>query len=271
MLAKEVLNSDADNKALKAKLRLISDLKVPGSILLDNANLAEYVYTALPNFVDNFPRCEEQIKAALNTSDYNALSKILTDLCYRLKTIHAGDLANDCQKQMAKLPDIRQKKVEAYMTFFLTTLSMLSIDIQMVVHSKQDAEPAVVRKDADGAASESRNILAVDDEPFFLLTLETALQNTQYKLTGVTSGFSALRFLQNHNPDLFILDIEMPDMDGYELAQRIKDTKQTAPILFLTGNAKTEYVTRAIKMGASDFILKPINKDLVLTRIGRFI
>jgi CheY-like chemotaxis protein len=82
---------------------------------------------------------------------------------------------------------------------------------------------------------------------------------------------SALKFLQNHRPDLFILDIDMPGMDGYELARKIREANQNAPILFLTGNAKKEYVFEAIRVGASDFILKPIDREIVLKRIGKFI
>ena len=264
------LGSSSDYKVIKAKLRSIQELKTPGSVLLDDINLAAYIQNSLTPFVECFPRYEEQIRDALESCDYRTLSKVLTDLCYRLKSIHAGDLATDCHKQMERLPDIRQQKVEAYMTFFLTSVSMLSIDIQMVMHGTPDVA-ASAGKDYGGSGSETPCILAVDDEPFFLLTLEKALENTKYRLIGVNSGMSALRFLSNHSPDLFILDIEMPEMDGYELARRIRDAKQNAPILFLTGNAKKEYVAKAIEMGASDFILKPIDRELVIKRIGRFI
>ena len=270
MINKVELQSDSDFKAVKARLRTISELRIPGSVLLDNEKLTIYIHNTLCTFIESFPKREEQIKACLEAQDYQTLSKVLADLCYRLKTIHASDLANDCQKQMDGLPDIRREKVEAYMTFFLTAVSMLSIDVQMVVYKTPDtADEADM--DAEETITESRCILAVDDEPFFLHTLEKALQDTQYQLICVNSGMSALRFLQNHRPDLFVLDIEMPEMDGYELARKIREAGQNAPILFLTSNAKREYVAEAIKMGAADFILKPINREYVLKRIGRFI
>ena len=264
--------SDSDNRVLKARLRAISDLKIPGSVLLDDVNLAAYINNNLTRFVEGFPRYEEQIKSALENRDYRALSKILIDLCYRLKSIHANDLANDCQKQMEKLPDIRQEKIEAYIAYFLTAVSMLSIDIQMVVYkTKEAADEIEAAADLGEPESGGSSILAVDDEPFFLRTLETALQDIPSRFVGVTSGATALRYLQDHSPDIFILDIEMPEMDGYELAHKIREAKQNAPIVFLTGNSRKENVVKAIEIGAADFILKPIHKEQVIKRIGRFI
>ena len=130
------------------------------------------------------------------------------------------------------------------------------------------AFPAVASE--PGVAGQ-KGILAVDDNTFFLDTLKRVLHDTDYKLTCVTSGIAALRFLQNHRPDLFILDIEMPVMDGYELSRKIRAYGKKAPIIFLTGNAKREYVLKAIEAGASDFIIKPINQKHVLERIAKFI
>jgi CheY-like chemotaxis protein len=116
-----------------------------------------------------------------------------------------------------------------------------------------------------------KNILAVDDTEFFLRTLKTLLQDTPYKLTCITSGKVALNFLQKNHPDLFILDIDMPEMNGYELAMRIRECGQQAPIIFLTGNTTQKSVEKAHMVGASDFIAKPVNKDQVLQRINKFI
>ena len=264
------LRTDSDKKAVKAGLCSIRELKIQGGILEDDDKLYVYVRRMLQIFIESYPKHEEQIKTSLAARDYHTLSKELTDLCHRLRTIHANDLADDCQKQMERLPDIRQEKVDAYMTFFLTAVSMLSIDIQMVIYKVPDSEDEAYREE-EWAEHITHSILAVDDEPFFLHSLETTLQDTKYKLIGVNSGASALRYLQNHKPDLFILDIDMPEMDGYELAEKIREAEHSAPIFFLTSNAKREYVTKAIEMGAADFILKPINRDYVLERIGRFI
>jgi CheY-like chemotaxis protein len=116
-----------------------------------------------------------------------------------------------------------------------------------------------------------KNILAVDDTAFFLTLLKNSLQDTDYKLTCVISGKDALKYLEKHQPDLFLLDIEMPEMNGYELAAKIKETKCKAPIIFLTGNTEGEYSTNAVKAGAVDFIVKPMDKKNLIEKIKKYI
>ncbi len=161
------------------------------------------------------------------------------------------------------------------MAYFLTSLSMLSIDIQMAELKEQGdgADMPSEQKPATtgNQSKEKKTILAVDDTPFFLTTLKKILQDTGYKLLFVTSGSDALKSLEKHHPDLVLLDIEMPEMDGYELAAQIRKRGEKAPIVFLTGNAKRENVVRAVEAGAADFIVKPVNKEGVLAKIERYI
>jgi CheY-like chemotaxis protein len=116
-----------------------------------------------------------------------------------------------------------------------------------------------------------KNILAVDDADLILHVLGTFLQNTSYSLTCTTSANSALNFLKTNRPDLFILDIEMPEMSGYDLAMRIRAGGQQAPIIFLTGNTTQESVEKALMVGAVDYIAKPISKDKLLERIHKLL
>jgi CheY-like chemotaxis protein len=87
----------------------------------------------------------------------------------------------------------------------------------------------------------------------------------------VTSGRDALRFLQRHKPALFLLDIDLPEMDGYALAAKIRESGQKAPIIFLTGNSQRGCVVKAIETGAADFIVKPIIKDDIVAKIYKYI
>ena len=273
----------ASYKITKTKLLSIREIKIPEDILGNETRLFRYTRGPMLTFIEYFPRYEEQIKATLEAKDYDALSKCLREVCDQLKLIFAVDMAYDCQKKMAKLPDIKQEVIETYVAYFLTAISMLSIDLQMAVFNKKEdneeeekfdddvAEKKVDKKEDEKAESKKRRILAVDDVPFFLKTLERALQESNYELVAVTSGQVALRYLQNSRPDLFILDIEMPEMNGYELAKNIREAGHTAPILFLTSNAQQECVLRAIEAGAADFVLKPINGEYLLARIEKHI
>jgi CheY-like chemotaxis protein len=179
-------------------------------------------------------------------------------------------MADECTKQIMELKNVKHEKREVFMTYFLTSLSMLSIDIQMAVLREGEASPS--EKKPDGKkGGEQKSILAVDDTAFFLTMLKTTLQDSEYKLTCVRSGEDALKFLEKRSVDLLLLDIEMPEMDGYKLAAKIRESGQKAPIIFLTGNAKRENVTRALAAGAADFIVKPINKETFIAKIGRYI
>jgi CheY-like chemotaxis protein len=261
---------------IRERLLEIAELNIEHRLIqMNTIELYEYV-DALNMFVDNFPAAETDLRSALAENDYPSFSKHLVCIRDMLYDIYANELAEACEKQIKGLVNVKHEKAEAFMIYILTTLSMLSIDIQMAVY-KDDTDDAEESEPPEESATEQtadtavKSILAVDDNTFFLDNLKATLQDTNYKLTCVTSGIAALRYLQNRRPDLFILDIEMPEMDGYELAHKIRAYRKKAPIIFLTGNATKEYVTKAIKAGAVDFIVKPIDKKYVLERIEKHI
>ena len=249
----------------KSRLLQIADLKLVGKIEKMNENQLEvYVYN-LDSFVEIFPELDGKIKSALEGKDYGALPGHVELVCELLKNIYADGLAKDCIKQMSELKNQPHEKLEAYLTYFLSAVSALSIDIQMVKYKEGETVLPGTLKGGQ------RVILAVDDAAILLNTLKSFLQDTAYKLICVTSGEAALHALESHKPDLFILDIEMPEMNGYELIRKIREGGHTAPAIFLTGNATREYVVKAIKAGAADFLVKPANKEQVLSRIKKFL
>jgi CheY-like chemotaxis protein len=247
----------------------ISELNLAGRIEQMKENELNAYLELLNTFTDNFPVQEDKIKEALRTKDNDAFVKQLTEVKDILEKMYADEMAQDCAKQINGIGSTSPEKIEAYMRYFLSTLSMLSIDIQMAQQKTGVAD--VIPEENDEAYKTDARILAVDDTTFFLTILKKILQDTRYKLTCVSSGRDALKYLEKSQPDIFLLDIEMPGMDGYELATRIKESGQKAPIIFLTGNAKKEYLARAVKVGAVDFIIKPINKDVLLAKIRKYL
>jgi putative two-component system response regulator len=111
-------------------------------------------------------------------------------------------------------------------------------------------------------------ILCVDDTPANL-TLLNALLESDYDVKLANSGLKALNLLERLNVDLILLDVMMPEIDGYEVCQRLKThpATQTIPVLFLTALNKTEDEQRALAVGGSDFITKPINPVVLKARI----
>ncbi|MCL2249271.1 MAG: response regulator [Oscillospiraceae bacterium] len=117
----------------------------------------------------------------------------------------------------------------------------------------------------------SKTVLVVDDMAEILSFVSSALKS-RYKTIAVTGGKAAIKFIERQRPDLFILDIDMPEMDGFELAEIIRNKAEhvKTPLIFLTGNCTREYVTQAIKVGGNDFIVKPTTHEALLTTVGKY-
>lgn len=243
---------------------------------MDDKQFEEYC-KIIDTFIESYPAQEMELKKAFSSKDYDLFSELLLSIWKNLTKMYAKGLAQDCLKLLSEIGSARYEIVEAHLTYLSTTISALSIDLQMVQHkdltiNETDIKSEPIKMDWTKAIRyEPKTILAVDDVSFLLNGLKSILQNTPYKFIGVTSGADALRFIVNHKPDLFLLDIEMPEMNGYELARKIKESGQTAPIIFLTGNSTKEYVLKALEVGAIDFIVKPISKENVLEKIRKYI
>lgn len=113
------------------------------------------------------------------------------------------------------------------------------------------------------------HILIVDDDKVNLASAKKLLSHT-YRVTAVTSGRQALRFLENNVCDIILLDINMPELDGFQTMERIKAGLNTPPpIIFLTADNDEETESRCLKAGAMDFITKPFSETVMLSRISR--
>lgn len=115
-----------------------------------------------------------------------------------------------------------------------------------------------------------KHILMVDDVTTNLKSAAEVLQ-PYYQLSMAKSGKQALQFLKKNVPDLILLDLMMPDMDGYETMEQIKLNPMTAniPIIFLTADTEQTSETKGLKMGAMDYITKPFEADVMLGRIEK--
>ncbi|MGN7613833.1 response regulator [Magnetococcales bacterium HHB-1] len=117
-------------------------------------------------------------------------------------------------------------------------------------------------------ASDKKTILAVDDTPANIDVVKGILAPT-YFVQAAIHGKMALKILERRKPDLILLDIMMPDMDGYAVCQKIRSdaANQHIPIIFLTAKAEVEDETRGLSMGAVDYITKPISPPILLERV----
>jgi putative two-component system response regulator len=113
-----------------------------------------------------------------------------------------------------------------------------------------------------------KTIFIVDDSDTNLSMAEAALEN-QYDVMTMPSAAGMFALLKKITPDLILLDIEMPEMDGFEALQKLKSDEvyATIPVMFLTGHTDEEVEVRGFKMGAIDFVTKPFSPPVLLNRI----
>jgi len=116
---------------------------------------------------------------------------------------------------------------------------------------------------------ETSRILVVDDTPANLRLLISTLKQHAYIVHPATSGQAALRFLETMRPDLILLDVRMPEMDGYELCTRLKADPRTRdiPVFFISAADQPLDRVKAFGCGGVDYIVKPFNTDEVVARI----
>ena len=115
-----------------------------------------------------------------------------------------------------------------------------------------------------------QTVLIVDDNPENLGVLGDIVAGNGYIPGFASNGATALATVKNKHPDLILLDIMMPDMDGFEVCQQLKQDATLAdiPIIFLTAKTEKEDVIAGLKLGAVDYVTKPFNPEELLTRVN---
>src|SRR5439155_17676745 len=117
------------------------------------------------------------------------------------------------------------------------------------------------------------NILVVDDLPEKLLTMQVMLEELGEDIVTADSGREALRRLLDQDFAVILLDVNMPDMDGFETAALIRQRKKSAhtPIIFLTAYSDEMHTARGYALGAVDYILSPIVPEILRTKVTVFV
>ncbi|MCA1754536.1 MAG: response regulator, partial [Spirochaeta sp.] len=112
--------------------------------------------------------------------------------------------------------------------------------------------------------------MVVDDSPTNLKLLDLLLTSSQYTVSTYTRGAAALDAARKNPPDIVLLDVNMPEMNGYEVCSHLKSTKELReiPVLFISANAESEEKVKAFEAGGVDYITKPFNAAEVKARVG---
>jgi len=249
----------------------ISGMNVPGDEVDDTLEL----------HIDKYIDIIEQITVQLRTNHRNGIidffKRNLFMTIYMLKNVHALSLTREGQElfQAAEAGDFSY--CHSHLPGFVSKLLTLSIEMQKeqaIGHTETAPQAELVKPEPIGDVPPElmKKILAVDDVPEVLTAIQDSLK-ASYKVFGVTGGEAALKFIEKQAPDLFILDIEMPEMGGIELASilRAKPEYKRTPLIFLTGNTARQYVLGAMQVGANDFLLKPTSQEELLTKVNMYL
>ena len=121
--------------------------------------------------------------------------------------------------------------------------------------------------------SQKMKVLIVDDELFNLDYLEQALEDSNYQIITATNGQEALDKIQSGQPDLVLLDLAMPIMDGFAVLERVKADAilRDIPVIIISAEHDSKSVVKGIKQGAEDYLTKPVNADLLVKKVKEYL
>ncbi len=119
--------------------------------------------------------------------------------------------------------------------------------------------------------SPNRTILVVDDDDLTRSVIELSLKSADYRVITAKGGNEALELLQSHRADLLLLDLMMPDADGFDVIARVRKMSGCSdlPILVLSARTSEGDTLAALKLGASGYMLKPFRPDELLARVNK--
>ncbi|MGI5492722.1 response regulator transcription factor [Microtetraspora malaysiensis] len=110
-------------------------------------------------------------------------------------------------------------------------------------------------------------LLIVEDEPNILELLAASLRFAGFEVTTASNGGEAVAAAQRHRPDLIVLDVMLPDMDGFDIVRRLRGGGTHTPVVFLTARDATEDKIRGLTLGGDDYVTKPFSLEEVIARI----
>ncbi|MCL2699577.1 MAG: response regulator [Defluviitaleaceae bacterium] len=205
--------------------------------------------------------------AALNYSDVEKNEDTAHNLSAIVRLIDAGDY----EKAKSMVADMKGMGFTVGQLAMTLNAGDYKKAKELAVSMQKESMEKITKVESSPSRG-SKTVLAVDDRPEILTQVSNALRN-HYKALGAPGGKVAIDIINAHDIDLFILDIDMPEMDGFELARIIRGNRkyEKTPIVFLTANSTRDRIMRAIRLGADDFVVKPAYNEALLTKARKYL
>lgn len=118
-------------------------------------------------------------------------------------------------------------------------------------------------------ATISKKVLIIEDDPSFLRAVSHIIEKEGYSVITASNGMTGLRMAKEDKPDLLILDVMLPGLDGFEICSRLRNEPQTAklPIIMLSAKGQETDKTTGLKVGANEYLTKPVDRALLLEKV----
>ena len=115
----------------------------------------------------------------------------------------------------------------------------------------------------------SKKILIIEDDPSFSRAINHIIEKEGYDVVSASNGMTGMRMAKEENPDLLILDVMLPGLDGFEICSRLRNDPETAtlPIVMLSAKGQEADKTTGLKVGANEYLTKPVDRELLLGKI----
>ena len=115
----------------------------------------------------------------------------------------------------------------------------------------------------------SKKILIIEDDPSFLRAVSHIVEKEGYNVTTAANGMTGLRMAREDKPDLLILDVMLPGIDGFEICNQLRNEPQTAqlPIIMLSAKGQETDKTTGLKVGANEYLTKPVDRAVLLEKV----
>ena len=238
-------------------------------------------FTLLAKFEDDAPKGMESLKRIANLEaeekDYKTMAdmmdlleeigcvKITPALEEMIKAGKRGHVAYACECAKNLLDSY-----ETLQTRITTAKKDEGSGSSREEYEAQTLKEALAKLDQPEVATVKPRILAVDDAPVIIKTITSVLSD-EYKVYGMTDPTLLKKFLGQITPHLFLLDYEMPEINGFELIPIIRsfDEHKETPIIFLTSMGSMEHVSTALSLGACDYIVKPFKGDNLRGKVAK--
>ncbi len=223
----------------------------------------------------NLYACKDGEFFLLTNSSLSICEKAMLEIARAIKaqTIdHIGELYG-LGKQTGKLLKLLEKKIEQSQEIEKEAAKQQKQAEEAAVRKRHEILDQDVRKSAEQIATQRRLrnkpiFMIVEDDPFSRRLVENVLQN-QYQLVSLASAETALSAYAELAPDLLFLDINLPDVTGHELLEKIITLDPKAYVVMLSGNSDRTNVMQAVEHGAVGFIAKPFSREKLFQYIDR--